>query len=78
VGGTAKAHPSRRHGAVDAHGLTQRVEPDEIECEAHAERVDAAAGVEPQGVGRRVAPQGEAEQALAASAGAADGEGHAS
>jgi hypothetical protein len=55
-----------------------RVEPDEIECEAHAERVDAAAGVEPQGVRRRVAPQGKAKQTLAAGAGMADVEGHAS
>jgi hypothetical protein len=56
----------RGHLAVDAHDASVGREPDEIECEAHAERVDGAAAPDAQrALGVEVLQAGEPAAACA-------------
>ena len=63
----ARLQPVRRDGAVDAHRRAVLAQPDQVEREAHRERVDGAAAGDQQRVvaGHRVEP-GEATHALVA------------
>src|SRR5918992_2524358 len=60
----ARAHAARGHGPVDPHDPAISVEPDEVEREAHAERVHGAAARDLEGyAGREGSAADEAEQA---------------
>src|SRR5215207_2335455 len=52
-GADAELDPVRRHGAVDTHRAAVLAEPDQVEREAHGERVDRAAARQVQRVVRR-------------------------
>lgn len=67
-GGGARldAQSQRRDGLVERDRATLAVEPDEVEREAHAERMDRAAAWQEKGtVGPSAAAEGESEQARA-------------